>query len=181
MINKIRKLLHLNKPPSPDKSPSYDPLHPNVINAIENIRSSLARRIIARESAKTIAILEADRDRITLEAEQKSRAYSAMIRRYLLEVREVNYGEPGSPGNNQERLNALAELMTGLANRPPGSPDPNQPPLQRSYLHPDEAQKIPSDRYLHEEWLYANIDISRVYEILGPPPLKTLSGTQRDK
>lgn len=43
---------------------------------------------------------------------------------------------------------------------------------------PDAAEVINSDECLRIEWSALNDDIRSIYEILGPPPLKTLSGVR---
>jgi hypothetical protein len=43
-------------------------------------------------------------------------------------------------------------------------------------LQPEEAEVINSDELLRAEWSTVNDGIQTIYKILGPPPLKTLSG-----
>jgi hypothetical protein len=43
-------------------------------------------------------------------------------------------------------------------------------------IQPEAAEVINSDEQLRIEWTTLNDDIRRTYEILGPPPLKTLAG-----
>lgn len=45
----------------------------------------------------------------------------------------------------------------------------------------EEVEKITSDEFLRLEWDARNNDISRIYTILGPPPLRTLSGAPYDR
>jgi hypothetical protein len=44
-----------------------------------------------------------------------------------------------------------------------------------------EAGEIESDELLRSEWDARNVDIQRIYTILGPPPLRTLSGVPHDR
>ena len=45
----------------------------------------------------------------------------------------------------------------------------------------EEAEKIDSDEFLRLEWDARNDDIGRIYTILGPPPLRTLSGVPHER
>jgi hypothetical protein len=57
---------------------------------------------------------------------------------------------------------------------------PERPSLKGNlgYVQPEAAEVINSDERLRIEWSTLNDDIRRIYEILGPPPLKMLSGVR---
>jgi putative flippase GtrA len=53
--------------------------------------------------------------------------------------------------------------------------------ITHKYLSPEEARIVASDAHLKAEWTNVNASISTIYELLGPPPLKTLSGTEHGR
>jgi hypothetical protein len=74
------------------------------------------------------------------------------------------YGQKGNRGYSQPEV---AEVT---------SPQPG--PAEVINIQPEAAEVINSDEQLRSEWSALNNDISRIYEVLGPPPLKTLVGVR---
>jgi hypothetical protein len=56
--------------------------------------------------------------------------------------------------------------------------DAEEAPIQSNISFGRDPRKISEDPLLKAGWDATNVDIQRIYQALGPPPLRTLSGVR---
>lgn len=84
--------------------------------------------------------------------------------------------ESHSPPSNYPRGMVCSGLFRGFTRAP--QPERPSPKGNRGYVQPEAAEVISSDEHLRVEWSALNDGIRSIYEVLGPPPLKMLSGVR---
>jgi hypothetical protein len=122
---------------------------------------------------------------LTLQGRAKDRRDAEERRHYrqidsLVAELLVHYEKEGDLYGRARDLDALRNALTAL--NLPDIGDASTPPRANlPHLRPEAADRIDSDEHLKNEWRSVHVDIQRIYEVLGPPPLKTLTGSRDDR